>query len=251
MRLVLFLDFITSAIHTQYRQLRSPALTMLSKYWLKDKYSIDRGFTLIELLIVIIIIGILAAVLIAVIDPIRQQNRARNAAIRSAIQKVAYSINTARSSTGRLPYENDIETETENVVINPDTIDLYRSNPENGGLGNTTVETEVLFDFPGVALPSSCNETNWDDAMEGTTQCVFQYNSGPIRDGKFRIIAKSWELTPDMDLTNGLYYVFDSSDGLWECSSAPSGLDPSDMSIEDFSYAIEMNGYNCDRFDDL
>lgn len=199
-----------------------------------------KGFTLIELLIVIVIIGILSGILIAVIDPVRQQNRSRNAAIRSAMQKVGYALNSARSATGRLPYEDEFVVEVENVVpVGTTATDgpLSTDSPPNP---NGVID--IQFDFPGVSLPDDCaggGAEAFGAGNAGDQQCVLQVVSDTLRSGHFRVISKLWEInrTP-LDAQDNTYYILDSSDGFYECNNY-SGVNP--LSVLDTSYTTDAD----------
>jgi prepilin-type N-terminal cleavage/methylation domain-containing protein len=168
----------------------------------------ERGFTLIELLVVIVILGILAGILITVLNPVRQQNRSRNATVRSGIGKVAYGLNSVLSATGTLPTEDQVLVELQNLAL---------------ASGDTATAADpainLRFNVPGVALPKTCGATAVYEGG-GTTQCVFRMISGPLLDGHFRVIGKTWELTPTAVGTDDTYFVFDSQEGSFECPSA-------------------------------
>ncbi len=171
---------------------------------LKKSFHRNSGFTLIELLIVIVIIGILAGVLIAVINPFRQQNRARNASIEGAITKLAFAVNTARAGLGTLPDETQLTTELENIT-------------PSGTTCNTTNSLDCIFALSGTVLPMTCSASG-EPSTNGTTRCLFRLVSTGLSliSGKFRIIAQRYNLNPDASNTA---YVFDSSTGLWSCTS--------------------------------
>ncbi len=174
---------------------------------LNKSFRANSGFTLIELLIVIVIIGILAGVLIAVINPVRQQNRARNAAVRAAILKVAFGVNTVRAGIGRLPAEDELTTELENITTVGTTCD-------------TTGVLDCYFSVSGTSLPAICASPESAIPTNGSSQCALHLvtTSSDLRTGTFRIASAKFPLTPGV--TTGLQiYLFDSSRGLLECDS--------------------------------
>lgn len=166
----------------------------------------QKAFTLIELLVVIVIIGILAGVLIAVINPFRQQNRAKNGTVKATIQKLAFAVNTARAGMGVLPDETQLDTELDNI-----TVSSARCGTED--------ELNCTFNVSGINLPATCG----GDYVSGTgeNQCEFGIYSSDIEGGSFRVAAKIFKLTSDdaSEETGNNIYVFDSSDGLFNCDA--------------------------------
>ncbi|NMB91596.1 prepilin-type N-terminal cleavage/methylation domain-containing protein [candidate division WWE3 bacterium] len=165
----------------------------------------ETGFTLIELLIVIVIIGILAGVLIAVVNPYRQQNRARNATIKASLTKVAFGINTARASLGRLPSSSELAVELDNVTPNADCTGAD--------------ELDCRFTLSGTSLPSTCDAGLIAGDTETGSKCsmaISTTNAGSLVNGAFRITAKQFKINP-ADV--GAVFVFDSTRGLWSCPS--------------------------------
>lgn len=193
----------------------------------RQAMSTDRqaGFTLIELLIVIVIIGILSGVLIAVINPVRQQNRSRNAAIKAATNKVAFAISTARAGIGRLPYNSELLDELENISINAD----------GGTTCNTANQLGCVFSLAGTKLPSTCTSSYGGHSPTGS-QCYFYVVSPNPQSASFRIIGKKYRLNPGATITEEapMVYVFDSSNGFYECSydSSPGATDASGWSLD-------------------
>ena len=175
----------------------------------------DEGFTLIELLIVIVIIGILAGVLISVVNPVRQQNRARNAAVRSAVMKNAFAVNTVRAGIGRLPSNDELDIELENIQKDID-----------GGCDASSTELDCTFTASGTTLPPYCGDgaESWNPTRPDGDTCkmrVFSIGNatgGNLTNGQFRIAAAKH----DLDTINPTYhlYIFDSGVGLLECGQS-------------------------------
>jgi len=174
------------------------------------------AFTLIELLIVIVIIGILAGVLIAVMDPTKQQNRAKDAVTKASISKLGFTINSYKSGEGNLPTGLVLSSGTgvDAVLINS-TISTT--------CANNTDKLDCLVKVNGVALPQKCS-SDLGAASVATTltavdavECSFGiYSTGTnFTNGLFRITAAKY--------SDDKFYVFDSSEGLYDCSSVPAG----------------------------
>jgi len=163
------------------------------------------GFTLIELLIVIVIIGILAGVLIAVVNPFRQQNRARNATIKASLTKVAFGVNTARASIGRLPSSSELSVELDNITPNADC--------------TAVDELDCRFTLSGTSLPNTCDAGLIAGDTETGSNCnmaISTTNAGSLVNGAFRVAAKQFKINP---ADAGAIFVFDSTKGLWSCPS--------------------------------
>ncbi len=184
----------------------------------KNRYN-EKGFTLIELLIVIVIIGILSGILISVVDPVRQQNRSRNAAIKAAVNKASFAINTARAGMGTLPSDDQLEDELENMTPND---------------CNNTDELSCAFTLAGTVLPNTCNGDPAYAGANGSSACHFYAHAPDLDSSVFRVIAKKYKLDPGNDDEDESVYVFDSSQGFWEC---PAGGDyaTETMSSDDFA----------------
>lgn len=168
----------------------------------------DTGFTLIELLVVVVIIGILAGVLIAVVNPYRQQNRARNATVKAGLTKVAFAINTARASLGRLPASSELAVELDNVTPNADC--------------DATDALDCRFTLSGTVLPKTCDAGLISGDAENASLCnlaIATTNAGSLETGAFRVTAKQFKINPT-DV--GAIFVFDSTRGLWSCPSDAS-----------------------------
>jgi prepilin-type N-terminal cleavage/methylation domain-containing protein len=165
----------------------------------------DIGFTLIELLIVVVIIGILAGVLIAVVNPFRQQNRARNATVKAALTKVAFGINTARASIGRLPSSSELSAELDSITLHADC--------------TADDALDCRFKLAGTTLPNTCDANLVAGDDENGADCMFGIattSGGSLVTGAFRVSAKQFKINP-ADV--GAIYVFDSTKGLWTCPS--------------------------------
>ena len=186
----------------------------------KNRYN-EKGFTLIELLIVIVIIGILSGILISVVDPVRQQNRSRNAAIKAAVNKASFAINTARAGMGVLPNNTQMGDELENMT-------------EESCAGNATdTDLECSFSLAGTVLPNTCGANGYS-GVNGGNACYFYAYAPDTNSSVFRVIAKKYKLDPGNDDEDESVYVFDSSEGFWEC---PAGDDYATATMSDADFA--------------
>ena len=187
----------------------------------------QKGFTLIELLIVIVIIGILSGVLISVIDPVRQQNRARNASIKAAITKAGFDVNTSRAGVGRFPYETELASEIENLLLDP-----------QGGTATcgTTATLDCTLSVAGTKLPVTCSNAYSGD---GSTQCYLHVIAPNVDGAVFRIVGRAYKLNPGDATEQDPIYVFDSSRGFYQC--AVSVGDPTANNGTSFTLAIDTS----------
>lgn len=196
----------------------------------------EKGFTLIELLIVIVIIGILAGVLIAVINPVRQQNRARNATVRASILKVAFAVNSVRAGIGKLPSNDEIDIELENMT------------PNTANCAASADTLNCAFNLSGTTMPEYCaTADDYNPTDTGTASCNMRLVSvgdatyGSLLTGQFRVVGAKFDLdnvNPERNL-----YIFDSTQGLLECGGGYTyaGVDYATMAVNETEVISDTN----------
>ncbi|MBW6441748.1 prepilin-type N-terminal cleavage/methylation domain-containing protein [Patescibacteria group bacterium] len=206
----------------------------------------EEGFTLIELLIVIVIIGILAGVLIAVINPVRQQNRARNATVRASMLKVAFAINSVRAGIGRLPANEELDTELENMTP-------FAGQCEPGAGATAGDYLNCVFNLSGTTMPKYCAGVGSAEPTDtGSADCSFRVVSvandtnTDLLSGQFRIAGAKFDLDTSATQRERHLYIFDSRSGLLECGGAYpyQGTDYTDMVVNNGDPIDDTNCHN-------